>query len=106
VAGVSDDLEGDASAAWTVEAFLTRAMEATGRDTNKTTATLVRWVSELRAYRYQDAQFPTNRFRRLYDLSLEQCPARAAKTTSSAMTPIGLSNDLRPRPNLDDGGAP
>jgi hypothetical protein len=46
VAGVTDVLEGDTSAASTVEAFLTRAMAATGRDTNKTTATLVPWICE------------------------------------------------------------
>src|SRR6185437_15227207 len=31
------------------------------------------------AYRHREAMFPTSRFRRVYDLLLEQCPSRAAK---------------------------
>ena len=40
---------------------------------------LVRKPGAFAAYRYQDAMFPTSRFRRAYDALLEQSPARAAK---------------------------
>ena len=40
---------------------------------------LVRKPGAFAAYRYQDAMFPTSRFRRVYDTLLEQVPARAAK---------------------------
>jgi hypothetical protein len=40
---------------------------------------LVRKAGAFTAYRYQDALFPTSRFRRVYDALLEHCPARAAK---------------------------
>ena len=39
---------------------------------------LVRKPGAFAAYRYQDAMFPTSRFRRVYDGLLERCPARAA----------------------------
>jgi len=40
---------------------------------------LVRKPGAFAGYRYQDAMFPTSRFRRAYDALLEQCPGRAAK---------------------------
>ena len=40
---------------------------------------LVRKPGAFAGYRYQDAMFPTSRFRRAYDALLEQSPARAAK---------------------------
>jgi hypothetical protein len=40
---------------------------------------LVRKSGAFAAYRYQDAMFPTSRFRRAYDVLLHQCPTRAAK---------------------------
>ena len=40
---------------------------------------LVRKPGAFAAYRYQDALFPTSRFRRVYDLLREQCPGRAAR---------------------------
>jgi hypothetical protein len=40
---------------------------------------LVRKPGAFAAYRYQDAMFPTSRFRRVYDALLEHTPARAAK---------------------------
>ena len=40
---------------------------------------LVRKSGAFPAYRYQDALFPTSRFRQAYDALLERCPARSAK---------------------------
>ena len=40
---------------------------------------LVRKPGAFAAYRYQDAMFPTSRFRRAYDALLEHSPTRAAK---------------------------
>jgi hypothetical protein len=40
---------------------------------------LVRKPGAFAGYRYQDAMFPTSRFRRAYDALLEQSPGRAAK---------------------------
>jgi hypothetical protein len=40
---------------------------------------LVRKPGAFAAYRYQDALFPTSRFRRVYDILREQCPGRAAR---------------------------
>jgi len=40
---------------------------------------LVRKPGAFAAYRHRDAIYPTSRFRRAYDVLLEQCPARAAK---------------------------
>jgi Mu transposase, C-terminal domain len=40
---------------------------------------LVRKPGAFAAYRYQDAMFPSSRFRRAYDALLEHSPARAAK---------------------------
>jgi hypothetical protein len=40
---------------------------------------LVRKPGAFAAYRYQDALFPTSRFRRAYDTLREQCPGRAAR---------------------------
>ena len=40
---------------------------------------LVRKPGAFAAYRHRDAMFPTSRFRRAYDVLLEQCPGRAAK---------------------------
>jgi hypothetical protein len=40
---------------------------------------LVRKPGAFAAYRYQDALFPTSRFRRVYDTLREQSPGRAAK---------------------------
>ena len=40
---------------------------------------LVRKPGAFAGYRYQDAMFPTSRFRRAYDTLLEQSPGRAAK---------------------------
>jgi hypothetical protein len=40
---------------------------------------LVRKPGAFAAYRYQDALFPTSRFRRVYDALRDQCPGRAAK---------------------------
>jgi hypothetical protein len=40
---------------------------------------LVRKPGAFAAYRYQDAMFPTSRFRRAYDALLEYSPSRAAK---------------------------
>ncbi len=40
---------------------------------------LVRKSGAFAAYRYQDAMFPTSRFRRVYDALLSHSPARAAK---------------------------
>ena len=40
---------------------------------------LVRKPGAFAAYRYQDALFPTSRFRRVYDALLEHGPTRAAK---------------------------
>jgi hypothetical protein len=40
---------------------------------------LVRKPGAFPAYRYQDALFPTSRFRRVYDALLEHSPSRAAK---------------------------
>jgi hypothetical protein len=40
---------------------------------------LVRKPGAFAAYRYQDALFPTSRFRRVYDASLERCPAQASR---------------------------
>ena len=40
---------------------------------------LVRKPGAFAAYCYQDAMFPTSRFRRVYDALLEHTPARAAK---------------------------
>jgi len=40
---------------------------------------LVRKPGAFAGYRYQDAMFPTSRFRRAYDALLEQGPGRAAK---------------------------
>ena len=40
---------------------------------------LVRKPGAFAGYRYQDAMFPTSRFRRVYDALLEQSPSRAAK---------------------------
>ncbi len=40
---------------------------------------LVRKPGAFAAYRYQDAMFPTGRFRRVYDALLEHSPTRAAK---------------------------
>jgi hypothetical protein len=40
---------------------------------------LVRKPGAFAAYRHREAMFPTSRFRRAYDVLLEQCPGRAAK---------------------------
>ncbi len=40
---------------------------------------MVRKPGAFAGYRYQDAMFPTSRFRRAYDALLEQNPARADK---------------------------
>jgi hypothetical protein len=40
---------------------------------------LVRKPGAFAAYRHREAMFPTSRFRRAYDILLEQCPGRAAK---------------------------
>jgi hypothetical protein len=40
---------------------------------------LVRKPGAFAGYRYQDAMFPTSRFRRAYDVLLEKSPSRAAK---------------------------
>jgi hypothetical protein len=40
---------------------------------------LVRKPGAFAAYRYQEAMFPTSRFRRAYDVLLERCPARASR---------------------------
>jgi hypothetical protein len=40
---------------------------------------LVRKPGAFAAYRYQDALFPTSRFRRVYDALRDQFPSRAAK---------------------------
>jgi hypothetical protein len=40
---------------------------------------LVRKPGAFAAYRYRDALFPTSRFRRVYDVLLERCPARASR---------------------------
>ena len=40
---------------------------------------LVRKPGAFAGYRYQDAMFPTSRFRRAYDALLERSPGRAAK---------------------------
>jgi hypothetical protein len=40
---------------------------------------LVRKPGAFAAYRHRDAMYPTSRFRRAYDVLLEQCPGRAAK---------------------------
>jgi hypothetical protein len=40
---------------------------------------LVRKPGAFAAYRYQDAMFPTSRFRRVYDVLREHTPSRAAK---------------------------
>src|SRR5258706_10267221 len=42
----SDFLEGDAPAAAKVEAFLARALEATGSDANRTAGALVPWICD------------------------------------------------------------
>jgi hypothetical protein len=40
---------------------------------------LVRKPGAFASYRHRDAMYPTSRFRRAYDVLLEQCPGRAAK---------------------------
>jgi len=40
---------------------------------------LVRKAGAFAAYRYQDAMFPTSRFRRCYDALLSHSPARASQ---------------------------
>jgi len=48
----SDFLEGEAPAAEKVEAFLTRAQEATGSNADKMTATLVPWICDALASKH------------------------------------------------------
>src|SRR5262249_27391838 len=70
---------------------------------------LVRKPGAFAAYRHRDAIYPTSRFRRAYDVLLEQCPARAAqdylRILELAAKEAGAGGDAG-LARLPDGGGP